>query len=111
RGAGAAARVLAASRGAAAHARVAVAAAPDAQAFALRVSDHGEPLSREAHHREARRSREAHAVGIRQCDWGHYPAVTNCRGGLIRDPIVPPMTECTVAGEKLVLLPEKVAYW
>ena len=41
-------------------------AAPDAQAFALRVPDHGEPLSREAHQREARRPRAAHAAGVRQ---------------------------------------------
>ena len=66
RGARAPARVLAPGRGAATHGRDAGAAAPDPQAVAVRVPDHGGTLPREAHEREARRPRAAHAARVRQ---------------------------------------------
>ena len=42
------------------------AAAPDAQAHAVRVPDHGRALPREAHEREARRPRAPHAARVRR---------------------------------------------
>jgi hypothetical protein len=66
RGARAPARVLAPRRCAAPHGRVARAAAPDAQALALRLPDHGVAFPREAHQREARGPGAAHAARLRQ---------------------------------------------
>ena len=74
----------------------------DAKAHALRVSAPRRAAAREAHQREARRPRAAHAARVRPRRGGDGRG--RAGGALL-------VTECVVAGERLVLLPERAAWW
>ncbi len=102
RGAGARARVLAPGRGAAAARGCADRAARNAASQPVRVSAARRAAARGTHQREARRPRAPHAARLRSCfrKRGREHAV-----GVVL------VTECTVAGERLVLLPERAAWW
>ncbi len=65
---------------------------------------HGGAASREAHQREARRPRAPHAARFRPRG-GRGGRGRRRPGGAL------PVTECVVAGERLVLLPERAAWW
>ncbi len=132
RGAGARTGVLAARGGDAANLFRPRGVAPDRAADALRLSADGRAPSRKTHQREARRPRAPHAARFRprrRCrrpgrllgvarvtrmpspgchpreggDPARLEPSRRRRGGL--------MTPCTVAGERLVLLAERAAWW